>query len=100
MSYPMDNCGDKAHPEQYKAIIYETAELKAKKSYIQDRQQASNDAMRYIKNAADTMRDAAPYMTVWNENILRQLLETVTVLSADRIRVTLRGGAELEWGIE
>ena len=34
------------------------------------------------------------------EDMIRQLVDTVTVLSADRIRVCLRGGMEIEQTIE
>ena len=38
-------------------------------------------------------------LTEWDESIIRQLVDTVEVLSADRIRVCLRGGMEIEQSI-
>ena len=38
-------------------------------------------------------------LTEWNEEIMYQLLEKVTVLSRVRIRVTLRDGQEIEQAV-
>ena len=39
-------------------------------------------------------------ITEWDEDMIRQLVDTVKVLSTDRIRVCLRGGMEIEQTIE
>ena len=41
-----------------------------------------------------------PEDTEWSEDMIRQLVDTVKVLSADRIRVCLRGGMEIEQTLE
>ena len=40
--------------------------------------------------------NGSPEITEWNESVVRQLVDTVKVLSANRIRVYLRGGMESE----
>ncbi len=41
------------------------------------------------------MENASPGLTQWDESIIRQLVDTVKVLSENRIKVYLRGGLEL-----
>ena len=41
------------------------------------------------------MEDASPHITEWDESAVRQLVETVKVLSKDEIAVTLKGGIEI-----
>jgi len=85
-----------AHADEFKAIMSEAAELKAKKHLLQETQKNSTYAVNRIQAATEALRDASPELTEWNESQIRQLVESVTVLSKDRIKVTLRGGAEME----
>ena len=47
-----------------------------------------------------TGRKADPALTQWDEYTVYQLLERVTVLDRERIRVTLRSGVEVEHRLE
>ena len=47
-----------------------------------------------MKQAEETIENAAPTITEWNENAVRQTVERVTVLSADEILVRIKGSAE------
>lgn len=85
-----------AYTSEFKTIMSEAAELKARKQQIQEKQKHDADAANRIQAASDALLNASPEMTEWNESQIRQLVESVTVLSKDRIRVTLRGGAEME----
>ena len=49
-----------------------------------------------IQNAVDILSAGTAEITEWNESTIRQLVDTVKVLSADRIRVYLQGGIEIE----
>ena len=46
--------------------------------------------------AVSLLESTSPVLAEWNEPVIRQLVDTVRVLSADRIRVCLRGGMEIE----
>ena len=46
-----------------------------------------------IENTAQTI-------TEWNENAVRQIVERVTVLSADEVLVRIKGGAEIKQRME
>ena len=42
----------------------------------------------------------AAELTEWDQSVVYQLVEKVTVLAKDKIRVTLRNGTEVEQEIE
>ena len=49
---------------------------------------------------ASVLKTASSELTEWDDNVIYQLLEKVTVLSRERIRVTLRDGLEIEQAVE
>ena len=53
-----------------------------------------------MKQAEETIENAAPTITEWNENAVRQTVERVTVLSTDEILVRIKGGAEIKQRLE
>mgnify|MGYP007123269903 FL=1 len=53
-----------------------------------------------MKQAEETIENAAPTITEWNENAVRQIVERVTILSADEILVRIKGGAEIKQRLE
>ena len=52
-------------------------------------------ANQRIQDAAQTLENASPHITEWDESAVRQLVETVKVLSKDEIAITLKGGIEI-----
>ena len=48
-----------------------------------------------IMDAVQTLENASLHITEWDESAVRQLVETVKVLSKDEIAVTLKGGIEI-----
>ena len=55
---------------------------------------------RRVQAVASVLKTASNELTEWNDNVIYQLLEKVTVLSRERIRVTLRDGLEIEQAVE
>ena len=53
-----------------------------------------------MKQAEQALATAAPTITEWDEAAIRQLVERVTVLSADEILVRIKGGAEIKQRLE
>ena len=53
-----------------------------------------------MQAVASVLKTASNELTEWNDNVIYQLLEKVTVLSRERIRVTLRDGLEIEQAVE
>ena len=85
---------------QFAEILAEQTTLKKQKEALL---QSSMDADRVctrMKQAEQALQAAEPYITEWNENAVRQIVERVTVLSADEILVRIKGGAEIRQRLE
>ena len=79
-----------------KAIMDEAAALKERRAVIEEQRKNSSQAVRRIEDAADALEQASADITQWDEPLIRQLVDTVKVVSADKIIVYLRSGIEIE----
>lgn len=84
-----------AYGGQFKEILDEQTFLKEKRSGILADNKEQAKANQRIMDAAQTLENASPHTTEWDESAVRQLVETVKVLSKDEIAVTLKGGIEI-----
>ncbi|MBQ8354723.1 MAG: DNA cytosine methyltransferase, partial [Oscillospiraceae bacterium] len=88
------SCGSgQDYRERFQAITEETARLKAQQEDISAQlrtNQSIRSKMQRITAAASQMEHQ---MTEWDEAMIRQLVHTVEVISADRIRVILTDGS-------
>lgn len=91
--------GAEAYTEQFKAIVDETAALKDRRQAIEEQRKENAEANQYIENTVKTMQAASAELTEWDEATIRQLVNTVKVISADEIIVYLRGGVEVRQDI-
>ena len=85
---------------QFAEILVEQTALKKQKEAIL---QGSADAARVctrMKQAEEAIESAASTITEWKENAVRQIVERVTVLSADEVLVQIKGGAEIKQRLE
>ena len=88
--------GDMAsYAPKLKAILDEVSALKEKQVYIEEQRQSNAQVMWQIRNTAEVL-EQAPGEIAWDESIIRQLVDTVKVISKERIEVHLRGGAVIE----
>ena len=87
------------YADDFKRIADEMAGLKEKRAALLERQNSDSAADWRIRNAVDILSAGSAYIE-WDESVVRQLVDTVKVLSADRIRVCLQGGIEIEQTIE
>lgn len=85
-----------AYTSQLRAIMNEAAELKEKRAFIQERRQNDALAARRVDAATVALGQATAYISQWDETIIRQLVDTVKVHSAEKITVFLRGGIQVE----
>lgn len=84
------------HTEAFQRIAEEMGAMKEKKSFILAHQEGSSAANRRIWDAVNTLNTGSEEIKEWDEGVIRQLVDMITVLSAHRIRVCLRGGMEIE----
>lgn len=76
------------------------AELKRRKAKILQIRQEQEQTNRRVQAVASVLKTASSELMEWDDNVIYQLLEKVTVLSRERIRVTLRDGLEIEQAVE
>lgn len=83
------------HAEEFKRISADMATLKEQRARLLEQQDSDSAASQRIANAMEILKtgDAA---IEWEESTIRQLVDTVKVLSANRIRIYLHGGIEIE----
>ena len=84
---------------QLRAIMNEAAILKEKRALIEEQRQSNAQAVRRIEDAAAAMAQASTHISEWDEALIRQLVDTVKVNSAEKITVFLRGGVQVEQGM-
>lgn len=84
------------YAQTFQRINEEAARLKEQRKYLLDQQQIDSAANGRIAHAMDVLNSSVAEITEWDESMIRQLVDTVTVLSEDRIRVRLYGGMEIE----
>ncbi len=82
--------------DQLKELMDEVATLKAKRNFIQEQRKKDTNALRLIEDAIATMEQAPSEITDWDESTIRQLVETVKVVSKEKVIVCLRGGAQID----
>ncbi len=83
----------------FKRITDAVADLKEKRSRLLEQQNSDSASSRRIQDAINILNTGSAEIAEWDESIVRQLVDTVKVLSADRINVRLQGGVEIEQAI-
>ena len=83
------------YTSQLRAIMSEAATLKEKRTYLEKQRQDNAQIVQRIEDAAATMEQTSANISQWDEALIRQLVDTVKVHSAEKITVYLRGGIEI-----
>ena len=83
------------YAEKFKAISERMGALREQKALILEAQQADLAVNGRIQQAEELLNSASPEITEWDEELIRQAVETVKVLSDHEILVCLRGGVEI-----
>lgn len=84
------------YTSQLRAIMNEAAVLKEKRTYLEKQRQDNAQIVQRIEDAAATMEQTSVNISEWDEALIRQLVDTVKVHSAEKITVFLRGGVQIE----
>ena len=88
------------YAERFRAISTAMEELKRRKANIQNIRQEQEQVTRRVQAATAALDGLSAELTQWDDNVVYQMLEKVTVLSREMIRVTLRNGVEIEQTVE
>ena len=81
---------------QFAEILTEQTALKKQKEEILQSITDANCVCTRMKQAEQAIENTASTITEWNENAVRQIVERVTVLSADEVLVRIKSGAEIK----
>ena len=88
------------YAERFRAISTAMEELKHRKDNIQNIRQEQEQVTKRVQAAVSVLDELSAELTQWDDNVVYQMLEKVTVLSREMIRVTLRNGVEIEQTVE
>ena len=92
--------GTDTYSERFQEILSEIKNLKEKRGQLEAMLGGNAEANRKIVMAKQALAQTSAGLTEWSEPLIRQLVETVRVLTADEIEVTLRGGVTHRQKIE
>ena len=85
---------------RFQSISTAMAEFKRRKAIIQQLRQEQDQANHRMQRVTMALKSTSNKLTDWDDGTIYQMLEKVTVLSRERIRVTLRDGLEIEQAVE
>ena len=88
------------YAERFRTISTTMEELKRRKAAILGIRQEQEQISRRIHAAASAMTAATVGITEWDDGVVYQLLEKVTVLTGNSIKVTFRNGVEIEQTVD
>ena len=88
------------YAERFRAISTTMEELKRRKAAILSIRQEQEQIGRRIHAAASAMTAVTVGITDWDDGVVYQMLEKVTALAGNRIKVTFRNGVEIEQSVD
>ena len=88
------------YAERFRAISTTMEELKHRKAAILNIRQEQEQIGRRIHVAASAMTAVTVGITDWDDGVVYQMLEKVTVLTGNRIKATFRNGVEIEQSVD
>ena len=84
-----------AYTDKLKELMNEAAALKEKRKVMEQQRKENSEMAHRIENATAALERITAAMTQWNEMLIRQVVDTVRVASAEEIVVTLKNGDEI-----
>ena len=81
--------------DQFKQITDTIAKLKEKKAMLEQQQSDDTETNWRIQRAKELLGNSSEEIKEWDEDMIRQLVESVKILSATQICVALKGGVDL-----
>ena len=73
--------------------------LKQQRTQIESLCKNSDATAQRMNRVTAILKSSSPELRQWDETVIRQLVDTVKVVSAEKIIVYLRGGTEIEQDI-
>ena len=92
--------GVEKYAERFRAISTSIEEFKCRKANILNIRKEQESVKKRVQEVASVLVNLSAELTEWDDNVVYQMLEKVTILSREMIRVTLRNGMEIEQAVE
>ena len=87
------------YTERFRELSESTAQLRERKVRLEGVCQEQGRLQNRLRAVSAAMEHMTAALTEWDEKVIHQLLEKVTVLSREKIRVTFRDGREIEQAV-
>ena len=84
------------YTERFRELSESTAQLRERRVRLEGICQKNQKVNQRLRTVSTALEHISAELTEWNEDLIHQLLEKVTVLSREKIRVTFRDGREIE----
>ena len=81
---------------RFREIANEMAVLKEQRERISTQLRNNEAVQKHVHTMAIILNQEDHHLTQWDEEMIRQLVHTVKVISADHIRVYLNDGTEID----
>ena len=81
---------------KFREIANEMAALKEQRERISAQLRNNKASQEHVHTMATVLDQEDHHLTEWDEEMIRQLVHTVKVISADHIRVYLNDGTEID----
>ena len=85
-----------ARADEFKVINETLASLKSRRATLLERMNKDSAASWRMDEAIGLLNVGTAELTEWDEGTIRQLVDTVKIISKEKILVTLQGGIEIE----
>lgn len=85
-----------AADRRFAEIAKEMAELKRQQERIATQLRNNEAAQEHVNKIVAALDQEDHHLTEWDEEMIRQLVHTVKVISSDHIRVYLNDGVEID----
>ena len=91
--------GADVYTDNFRSIMEKTTALKERRKAIETQRNENTTVNQQIQRAVSALENASAALLEWDEPTIRQLVDTVKVISADEIIVYLQSGAEIHQNI-
>lgn len=91
-----DNSDLMSHAGDFQRITDKLAALKEEQAHHMECDKKDAAAMWRLRSATDILAKNSGEIAKWDESMIRQLVDTVKVLSANKLKIYLHGGIEIE----
>ena len=88
--------GTEAYLSRFSTLSSEITELKRQQEELASLLRTNSRANLRLHRAVNAMEQLDHHLTEWDEQMIRQIIHTVKVISAERIKVILTDGTEID----